>query len=399
MDSFWYYLLLGLCLFAALVSALVFWRFAGALGRIRWRARPPGTPALQAKLSVIVPARNEERDIAAALQSILHQADVELEVIVVNDHSGDRTGVIVDGVAGADQRVTVIHHPDLRPGWLGKANAMQHASARATGAYLLFTDADVRHAPECFRTALAEVERHRLDFLSLFPTMHCVSFWENVNLPIYVGGLAQLAGPTIADDRSPDALAAGALLLVRSEVFRVAGGCEALRAELFDDVAMARLVKKHGGRVGFHAAPDLLQVRLFKGNRDAFWGTTKNILAGLRGRLWLAPAVLLLPVLVFWSPIAAALVGAAAGEPLLFLAGLATYAVQYAILLHGRELFAFHRGKASFFPLVAVVVFCCFLRALYYYVVRGSVLWRGRAVRVRSQAAEPNAAPDRGGSS
>jgi chlorobactene glucosyltransferase len=389
MDPFWYYLLLGLCLFAALVSALVFWRFAGALGRIRWRARPAGPPAAHVKLSVIVPARNEEGDIAAALQSILHQADVDVEVIVVNDHSGDRTGVIADCIAAANQRVTVIHDPELQPGWLGKANAMQHASARGMGEYLLFTDADVRHPSECFRTALAEVERHRLDFLSLFPTMHCVSFWEKVNLPIYVGGLAQLAGPTIADDRSPDALAAGALLLVRSEIFRAGGGCEALRAELCDDVAMARLMKKHGGRVGFNAAPDLLQVRLFKGNRDAFWGTTKNILAGFRGRLWLAPAILLLPVLVFWSPIVAALVGAAAGEPLLTLAGLATYAVQYAILVRGRELFAFHSGKASFFPLVAVVVFCCILRALYYRVVRGSVLWRGRTVRVRGQAAVP----------
>jgi chlorobactene glucosyltransferase len=387
MDSFWNYLLLGLCLFAAFVSVLVLWRFAGALGRIRWRSPPPGIPLPRTKLSVIVPARNEERDIAAALQSILQQADVELEVVVVNDHSSDRTGAIADAIAATDGRVTVIHHPELRPGWFGKANAMQHAAARGTGDYLLFTDADVRHAPECFRTAVAEIERHRLDFLSLFPTMHCVSFWENVNLPIYVGALAQLAGPTIADDRSPDALAAGALLLVRPEVFRAAGGCQALRAELFDDVAMARLVKKHGGRVGFHAAPDLLQVRLFKGNRDAFWGTTKNILAGLRGRLWLAPAIMMLPVLVFWSPLVAALVGAAAGEPLLSLAGLATYAVQYASLLLGRELFAFHRGKALFFPLVAVVVFCCFLRALYYYVVRGSVLWRDRAVRVRGQAA------------
>jgi hypothetical protein len=229
------------------------------------------------------------------------------------------------------------------------------------------------------------MERHRLDFLSLFPRMHCVSFWENVNLPIYVGGLVQLAGPTIADDRSPDALAAGALLLVRSEVFGAVGGCEALRTEMFDDVAMARLVKRHGCRVGFHAAPDLLHVRMFKGNRDAFWGTTKNILAGLRGRLWLAPPVMLLPVLVFWSPVLAALVGAASGEPLLLLAGLATYAIQYSSLLLGRELFAFHRGKALFFPLVAVVVFCCLLRALYYYLIHGSILWRDRAVRVRER--------------
>jgi hypothetical protein len=382
MTSIGHVQLLGLCLFDALLGVLVLWQFAGALRRMKWRSRPSGRLTRDIKLSVIVPARNEEQDIAVALDSIVQEKNVDLEVIVVNDHSHDQTGAIADGFAATDGRVTVLHDPELRPGWLGKVNAMQQAAARATGNILLFTDADVRHAPDCFSTALMELQARGLDFFSLFPKIQCVSFWENVNVPLYVGGLAQLAAASIEDERSPDAVGAGAFLLVRAEVFRAAGGFEPLRTEMFDDVALARLIKQRGYRVAFRAAPDLLCVRLFKGNGDAFFGMTKNILAGLNGRLWLAPVVVLLAAFVVWTPILAVVIGAAAGETALLLAGLATYALQYGTMLRGRDVLDFHRGKALFFPLVALVVACCMARAPYYRFVRGSVLWRGRAVRV-----------------
>lgn len=382
MTSIGHFQLLGLCLFDALLGVFVLWQFAGALRRMSWGSRPAGALTPAPKLSVIVPARNEERDIAVGLQSILQQNDVDLEVIVVDDHSHDRTGAIADGFAAADSRLTVLHNPELRPGWLGKVNAMQQAAARATGGFLLFTDADVRHAPGCFSTTLMELQTRGLDFFSLFPKLQCVSFWENVNVPLYVGGLAQLVAASIEDERSPDAVGAGAFLLVRAEVFRAVGGFEPVRTEMIDDVALARLIKQRGYRVAFRAAPDLLSVRLFKGNRDAFFGMTKNILGVLNGRLWLAPAVVLLAAFVVWTPILAIVIGAAGGETTLLIAGLATYALQYGTFLLGRDVLEFHRGKALFFPLVAVVVACCMARALYYRFVRGSVLWRGRAVRV-----------------
>ena len=126
-------------------------------------------------MSVIIPARNEEQDLAEALASVLSQQDVELEVIVVNDHSSDRTGAIADTLAAADARVTVIHDPELPPGWLGKCNAMQKAVAVASGDMLLFTDADIMHDPRCFVTALAEMERRESRFSQPFSADECVS--------------------------------------------------------------------------------------------------------------------------------------------------------------------------------------------------------------------------------
>jgi chlorobactene glucosyltransferase len=377
---------LVLCLASALISILVALRFLAA--RRMWSHALPqtGSSGWKARLTVIIPARDEEQGIALGLQSVLDQREVDLEVIVVNDHSSDRTGAICDAVAVAEPRLRVIHNPELPAGWLGKCNAMQHAADMASGDVLLFTDADVVHAPQCFVTGMAEMERRALDFLSLFPRIECVSLWENAILPALVGGLAVLATPFVEDRRSPDALASGAFLMIRAHVFRAIGGFRSITHEMVDDVALARLVKRNGHRVGFRLAPQLLSVHLFKGNRHAFWGMTKNILEGLRGRIWIAPLAILLPVLVFWMPVYCAAAGVWEARPSLLLLGLGAYGIQYAIIWMSRPIFRYRSFKALLFPLVAVPVACCMGRALYLYTCKGSVHWRGRTIRVGARA-------------
>jgi glycosyltransferase involved in cell wall biosynthesis len=373
-----------LCVFSALISLVVAVQFLAALRRTSWQSPPTTGPGQNALLAVIIPARNEEQDLAQSLQSVLQQEDVELEVIVVNDHSTDRTGAIADLAANADPRVKVIHDPELTPGWLGKCNAMQKGVSLSSGDMLLFMDADIKHDPKCFVTALAEMERCEFDFFSLFPQMRCVSLWENVILPALIGGIALLATPGIEDPDSPDALGAGAFLMVKKRVFHALGGFEAIKHEMLDDVALAKLFKRNGHRVGFRLAPAFLGVRLYKSNQHAFWGMTKNILAGLSGRFWLAPAVILLPIFVFWTPLYCVMAGAIEGNLLLVVVAASTYALQYAMIWSGRSIFQFRPAKALLFPLVAIPVFCCMVRALYVYSLKGAVEWRGRTIRVRA---------------
>jgi chlorobactene glucosyltransferase len=329
-----------------------------------------------------MPARNEARDLGAALKSVLGQRGVDIEVIVINDHSTDRTGAIADEIAAADSRVTVLHDPESRPGWLGKANAMDRGVARANGDYILFTDGDILHHPDCFRTALSELQRSKLDLLSLFPRIDNVSLWENVNLPIYQAGFASIAKAGMDDPNSPDALAAGAFILVRAEAHRAAGGCATIRGEMLDDVETAKMIKRRSGRVAVRAAPDLLHVRMFKGNRDAFWGTTKNILAGVGPRVWLAPIAMVLPIVVFWLPLIIGVIGIVMRDAVLMSAGFGTFVIQYACLLPSRDLFPLRLLKALCFPLVAINVFCCMSRSLYHRIARGAVVWRGRSIAV-----------------
>jgi glycosyltransferase involved in cell wall biosynthesis len=313
---------------------------------------------------------------------VLKQEGVEFEVIVVNDHSTDWTGELVDNIAQSDSRVTVFHDPPLGPGWLGKCNAMQHGAAEATGDYLLFTDADILHHPGCFATVLNEMQQNGYDFISLFPRCDNRSLVENINLPIYFFGVAKLmAIPGLENPDSENAVASGALMLIKKGVFRDIKGFEGVKGEMFDDVGLARLLGKKRYRIGYRLAPECLQVRLFKSNQEAFWGTTKNILTAAEGHVWLAFPLILVAIFQYWTPLLAMILGVLTSNSLLLLAGLITYGIQYAGFFTATRIFRFHPIKLLLFPLAVIVGTCCIFRAFFLY-SRGTIFWRGRTIKV-----------------
>jgi chlorobactene glucosyltransferase len=377
------YIIITICGLVTLFGLAITLKCVQAQKRIQWLMPSPAPVHFPARVSVVIPARNEEYDMAPALRSILNQEGVDLEVIVVNDHSTDRTAEIVDRIAQTDTRLTVLHDPPLQNGWLGKCNAMQQGAHRASGEYLLFSDADILHAPGCFATALNEMQQNKYDFFSLFPRCINRSLWENINIPIYFFGVAKLlASPGLEDPTSPDAVASGALMLIKSQVFYEIGGFRDVKGEMFDDVGLARLLKARQYRVGYRLAPESVQVQLFKNNRDAFWGNTKNILTAVENHVWLAAPLMLLAFIQYWTPAAAVVLGIAIPSPLLLFVGLCTYGIQYFGFFTTRRLLNFQPLKLLFFPLVAMVGACCMMRALYYH-AGGRIIWRGRTIRVR----------------
>ena len=376
-------IIITVCGLVTLFGLVITAKCVQAQKRIQW-LMPSSTPvAFQAKVSVIIPARNEEYDIAPALRSILSQEGVDLEVIVVNDHSTDRTAEIVDRIARTDARVTVLHDPPLLKGWLGKCNAMQQGAQRASGEYLLFTDADIVHAPSCFTTALKEMRQNTYDFFSLFPRCINRSLWENINIPIYFFGVAKLlAAPGLEDPDSPDAVASGALMLIKARLFHEIGGFREVKGEMFDDVGLARLLKAKQYRVGYRLAPACVQVQLFKNNRDAFWGNTKNILTAVEDHTWLAVPLVLLAFLQYWTPVLATVLGVLIPSLPLLIVGFCTYCIQYMLFFTVRRILCFDAVKLLFFPLVVIVGACCITRALYYH-TRGEIPWRARTIKVK----------------
>lgn len=340
----------------------------------------PAGLANEFPISVIVPARNEEEDLEEAVQSILDQVGVQVQVVIVNDHSTDRTGEISNQLARVDERVTVIHDPPLSAGWFGKVNAMQTGLQFAKHDFILFTDADVMHAPTCFAWTLEQLLKDELDLFSLAPYFELESFWENVILPhTLIAGTVQFLMQNVNDPTSKNGAAAGALMLMNRQGLEKIGGLASIRNCFLDDVELAKQFKRHDMDARIMFVPDLLRVRLFKSNTGAFWGLTKNILGAVDNIAMAVPAMFL-PIFAYWIPIATGVIGAVTGNRLMLGSGISTYLIQASLLLLCRPMMRLQWYKAVLFPLAAIPVFCCFAKAIYHRLRSHSVSWRGRVI-------------------
>ena len=250
---------------------------------------------------------------------------MQLEVIVINDHSTDATGEIVTRIATEDPRVRALHDPPLKEGWLGKANAMRFGSSFATGDYIVFTDADINHKPGCFIAAVHEMQEHQLSLLSLLPLFIWESIWENAAAPAFLLAMTNFLSGPIHDPDSDDALAVGAFIMVDAEVYRSLGGHEGVRSEMLDDVMLARHFKAQGQRVAFRVAPQCLSVRLYNSARAVFYGSIKNCLAVFGENFWLAIPLALTFAIGGLSVLAAPFVGLFLLNPTLLALGLFVY--------------------------------------------------------------------------
>jgi glycosyltransferase involved in cell wall biosynthesis len=383
MNTFMEWTVLIFCVAVTIYWTVITLKCVSVQKRIHWLSPSLIPVSKNRKISVIMPARNEAQDIAASLRSILNQKNVDLEVVVVNDHSSDRTGKIIDDIARSDSRLKTLHNPPLTKGWLGKCNAMQYGTAETSGDYLLFTDADILHAPGCFANVINVMQKEAYDFISLFPLVENHSFWENINIPIYFFGIAKLLStPGLENPNSSNAVASGALMLIRANVFQNIGGFQSIKGEMFDDIGLARLLKTKGYRVGYRLAPECLQVRLFKTNLDAFFGTTKNILGAVEGHIWLAIPLMILGFIQNWIPLFAVILGVLNANLFLLLVGLIAYCFQYISFFSIKRLLRFRPLKLLFFPLAPIAAACCIIRALVSH-TKGSILWRGREIKVK----------------
>jgi chlorobactene glucosyltransferase len=263
------------------------------------------------RVSIIVPARNEERNIRRSVTSLLEQDYPAYEVIVVDDDSRDGTARILDEIGrthAQGARLRVIHLHELPEGWAGKPHALHSGTQETRGEFLLFTDADTWHAPEALRSVVARAEERQIDLLSLGTAQELPSFWERVLMPLaYLGIGMQYPPDQVNDPRNPVALANGQYILLRRQVYEQLGGYARadLRGTLLDDRDLAVLIKKHGYTLELADGQDLVSVRMYRNLRETWRGWRKNVFLGTRGGLPFAllqllglPLVVVLPFLL-----------------------------------------------------------------------------------------------------
>lgn len=337
---------------------------------------------LRPRVSVVIPARNEESDIEATVRSLLAQQGIELEVIVINDHSTDKTGEVINRIAAEDSRVRVLHDPPLKKGWIGKANAMSFGAQAATGDYIVFTDADIDHKPGSTLAAVREMQDHQLALLSMMPLFIWDTIWENAAAPAFLLAMTNFLSGPIHDPDSEDALAIGAFIMVDAEIYRSLGGHEGIKAEMMDDVMLARFFKSKGQNVAFRVAPQCLSVRMYNSASSVFHGSIKNCLAVFGDSFWLAIPLALTFAIGGVSVLAAPFVGLFLWHPTLFALGTFVYfEVWFAVVL-GSSYMKTDLLKLAGFVVGVPLLLCAAAVATYQAIFYGAVLWRGRAIRV-----------------
>ncbi len=249
------------------------------ISRAEWGHKP----AVRPRVSIIVPARNEEEHIEATLAQVLQLDYDNYEVIAVNDRSTDRTGEVMDRIANtaeAHGRLKAIHVAELPPGWLGKVHAMWTAANEATGDWLLFTDADVLFRPDVIRRALAYAEAERADHVVLFPQMIMKSPGERMMVAFFQTLFVFGHRPwKVADPKTKDHMGVGAFNLIRRRVYDAVGTYRALRFEVLDDMKLGKIVKNAGFTQRNVFGEDLISIRWAKGAMGMVQNLTKNFFA------------------------------------------------------------------------------------------------------------------------
>jgi glycosyltransferase involved in cell wall biosynthesis len=368
--------ILGLVWFSRLLDAALGMPNVADISRPEWN-RKPATSDGNPRVSIIVPARNEEEQIGPALTTLLNLDYDNYEVIAVNDRSTDRTGEVIDRIASTPEargRLKVIHIAELPQGWLGKVHAMWNAANHATGDWLLFTDADVLFRPDVLTRALAYAEAEATDHLVLFPRMIMKGPGESMMIAFFQTLFVFGHRPwKVADPKTKDHMGVGAFNLIRRRVYDAVGSYQALRLEVLDDMKLGKIVKNAGYAQRNVYGANLISLRWARGAMGVVNNLTKNFFAIMSFQWWrtllsaFALAFLnLMPFLGIWH--------AHGWERLPYAVALASIFAIYVGMSWKSDVpvyyFALH-------PIGAALFVYTMLRSMTRTLRRGGVLWRG----------------------
>lgn len=276
------------------------------------------------ELSVIVPARDEERNLADCLHSLIQQDESifalgrDWEILVVDDESTDATHSIAETFTASHAGVRVLNTPPLelrgdQRAFTGKTNACWAGAGASQGRWLLFTDADTLHEPGDLRRALHEAARNNVALLSYSPRQLLQGLAQQMLMPLIFSELASVYPPAKVNDPADRVAAAnGQFLLIEREAYFAVGGHRAIGRSVLEDVALAEKIKRARKGIRLRYAPDAVSTRMYRGFADMAEGWTKNLALlfphALQLVFWrvLDILLLLLPVLLwvfpFWEP-------------------------------------------------------------------------------------------------
>lgn len=274
----------------------------------------PESGALSGELvSVLVPARNEENNIGNILQDLLTQDYKNIEIVVFDDQSEDRTGEIVRGFSSADKRIRLITSDGLPDGWLGKNYACHSLSTYATGEFLLFLDADVRIKNNTIGKAVSFAKKQELSLISIFPKQVIKTNGEKMTVPNMNYILLSLLPLILVRKSKFTSLSAanGQFMFFRADVYKRMTPHRLMKDNMVEDISIAGYLKKNDHKIACLVGDHNINCRMYTGYLDALEGFSKNVIAFFGNSFFLAilfwlvtsfgfiPVLLLLPSKIF----------------------------------------------------------------------------------------------------
>jgi chlorobactene glucosyltransferase len=354
---------------------------------------PPRDAKVWPAVCVVIPARNEAKEIGRCLDGVLAQDYPNLSVLVVDDRSEDDTAAIVNRYAQRDGRLRLEGVTSLPPGWLGKSHALWQGTRTVTADWILFLDADCHLEPHAVRSVIAEALRRKVELLSLWPRQAAGSFWEHMLIPLCAGSLAIWFRPDqVNRDGGESAFANGAFLLLNRSAYERIGGHRQVRTALIEDIPLAELAKREGVPCWVGSGRDIVSVRMYQSYRAIWDGWARIFVGAFRsgmkiaaGIAWLALGSLLpflaAPALIADYVIAPSGARSAAAEEFRHIATgfcavqlFLVFAVTYSFWGFGRS----PRKYLWLYPMSVVVVIGILARAWWWLIVERSIPWRDR---------------------
>jgi hopene-associated glycosyltransferase HpnB len=378
--------LYALAVFTAALAALIWGYLLLARGGF-WQVRRwlvPTTPGTEATGAIagVIPARNEEAVVAQTIVSLLHQRHVQsLHLFLVDDASNDRTTEKAEDAARqADglASLTILHSNSLPIGWTGKLWAVQQGIEKARDLlpeFFLLTDADIVHSPTSIASLVRVAQSGGYDLVSFMPKLQCHTLAEKILSPAFVFFFFKLYPPAwIADPDNAVAGAAGGCMLIRSTALERAGGVTSIHDQIIDDCALARAIKRSGGKLWLGLSPDTVSLRSYRSFSEIGRTISRTAFSQLRHSSVMLLATLLGMATTYLLPVALML----SGRSLLVTLGAAAWAMMTVAYLPMIRFYGLRAPWAALLPLAALFYTGATVHsALKYWAGRGGE-WKGR---------------------
>ncbi|WP_422124226.1 glycosyltransferase [Planococcus sp. X10-3] len=338
----------------------------------------PPDPSVAAKplLSILVPMRNEERNVKALIAALKQNTYPNCEFIILNDQSTDHTQQLLETETAGDSRFTILQGVELPDGWVGKVHACHQLQKAATGDYLMFVDADIHFSPQAFEQSLALLQQKNAQLLSGFPAFEVTPFLSKLLVPMQHFVVFFHLPLALANYSSfPAATAAhGAWMLFERSAYDAIGGHQSVHNSLVEDVHISREIKNAGHRMLLANITKSVSSKMYETNPEVWEGFLKNSYTGIGRSPLMALGLTVFYTVFYIAPLFIAGIGLFTLEWLYFIPYLLICLQQLYVMLRTRQ----NIGLAFLMPLQAGAMIAVLLHAMKKSWSRQSYSWKGR---------------------